>query len=124
MVEIPKNNSIFFKDMEGSKLPIIVAHGEGRVDFEHFNSYENLRNNNRICMQFIDNKDKLTEEYPYNPNGSIDGITAVSSKEGNITLMMPHPERLLDIKQFPLYIKPDGFSPWFKFFLNAREFID
>ena len=124
MVEIPKNNSIFFKDMEGSKLPIIVAHGEGRVDFEHFNSYENLINNNRICMQFIDNKDNITELYPYNPNGSLDGITAVSSKEGNITLMMPHPERLLDIKQFPLYIKPDGTSPWLKFFLNAREYID
>ena len=118
MVEIEKSNSIFFSGMSYSKLPIVVSHGEGRAALSKIN-YSNLNDNKQICISYIDNDSNLTSEYPYNPNGSYKGIAGVCSESGSVTLMMPHPERLIDIKQFPT-INDEKISPWSKFFYNAR----
>ena len=118
MVNIEKSNSIFFEGMEGSRLPIVISHGEGKAVLSNKN-YENLKKSNQICLSYIGENKEYTEDYPYNPNGSYKGIAGVSSISGNITLMMPHPERLLDICQFPT-INNEKVSPWSKFFYNAR----
>jgi phosphoribosylformylglycinamidine synthase len=108
--------------MEGSELPIIVAHGEGKMQINNID-FSILEKNNQLSMRYIDNNGSITEKFPYNPNGSFKGITSVSSKSGNILMMMPHPERLLDIKQFPIYSNEKD-SPWSKFFENAKKFVN
>ena len=104
--------------MDGSKLPIVISHGEGRADLMK-KDYVKLHGNNQVCMNYIDDSGKSTESYPFNPNGSYNGIAGVSSSSGNVTLMMPHPERLINIKQFPTNDN-EVISPWSKFFYNAR----
>tara|TARA_Y100000748_G_C15315326_1_gene417878 strand:- start:35 stop:748 length:714 start_codon:yes stop_codon:yes gene_type:complete len=118
MVNVEKSNSIFFSDMSDSKLPIVISHGEGRAKLSD-EDFKTLSSNNQICISYIDESTKRSDCYPYNPNGSYKGIAGVSSISGNITLMMPHPERLLDISQFPT-INDEKISPWSKFFYNAR----
>ncbi len=119
MVEIQDSPSIFFKDMQGSQLPIIVSHGEGRAEFQSGNQKENLK----ISMRYIDNHGRATERYPLNPNGSPNGIASVTSLDGRFTIMMPHPERSFRTLQMTWqseYKKP--MSPWFKLFVNAKQF--
>ena len=118
MVNIEKSNSIFLTDMADSKLPIVISHGEGRAQLTD-NEYISLKNNNQICMKYINDYGEFSNEYPYNPNGSYNGIAGVSSITGNVTLLMPHPERLINIKQFPTNDN-EKLSPWLKFFYNAR----
>ncbi len=120
MVEITPSPSILFENMQGSQLPIVVSHGEG---FAQFAENESL-NLAKIAMQFIDNFGNITTEYPYNPNGSPAGITAVTNNDGRFTIMMPHPERVLRTMQMSWHDKNWGkMSPWFKIFLNARKFV-
>ncbi|MDC3386086.1 phosphoribosylformylglycinamidine synthase [Gammaproteobacteria bacterium] len=118
MVNIEKSNSIFLTDMTDSKLPVVVSHGEGRAQLNDI-KYTNLINNNQICMKYVNDYGKFSDEYPYNPNGSYNGIAGVSSTTGNVTLLMPHPERLINIMQFPTNDN-EKLSPWSKFFYNAR----
>ena len=118
MVSIEKSNSIFFSGMSDSKLPIVISHGEGRADLSE-KEYMNLYKNNQVCISYIDNEGLISDSYPFNPNGSFRGLAGISSSTGNITLMMPHPERLIDIKQFPMSSNEIK-SPWSKFFYNAR----
>ena len=118
MVSIEKSNSIFFSGMNDSKLPIVISHGEGRADLSE-KEYMNLYKNNQVCISYIGNEGLVSDSYPFNPNGSFRGLAGISSSTGNITLMMPHPERLIDIKQFPMSINEIK-SPWSKFFYNAR----
>lgn len=118
MVNVEKSNSIFFSGMDDSKLPIVISHGEGRANLSD-EDFLKLQQNNQICISYIDENKKCTEDYPYNPNGSYAGIAGISSISGNITLMMPHPERLIDISQFPTN-DDEKISPWSKFFYNAR----
>jgi len=118
MVSIEKSNSIFFSGMSDSKLPIVISHGEGRADLSE-KEYMNLYKNNQVCINYIGNEGLISNSYPFNPNGSFKGLAGVSSSTGNVTLMMPHPERLIDIKQFPL-CSNEIKSPWSKFFYNAR----
>ena len=118
MVKIEDSNSIFLSGMKGSKIPIVISHGEGRAQLSE-NEYTILKNNNQIFMSYICEKGNHTEIYPNNPNGSYKGLAGVSSSSGNITLMMPHPERQMDIKQFPINSE-EQISPWSKFFYNAR----
>ena len=121
MVQIEKSNSLFLSDMEGSKIPIVISHGEGRA-FLNNEDYKKLESNQQICMSYLSDNDNRTELYPYNPNGSYKGIAGVSSLSGNVTLMMPHPERLMNIKQLPIY-NEEIISPWSKFFYNARMYL-
>ncbi len=120
MVEVLESSSILLNDMAGSKIPIVVAHGEGRVINAAKESGANA------VMRYIDNFGKPTESYPLNPNGSINGLTGFTNEDGRITIMMPHPERVFLSKQFS-WIPPEWnneFSPWMQLFLNARKWLD
>jgi phosphoribosylformylglycinamidine synthase len=113
-VLIPKNNSIFLSDMAGSIMPVAIAHGEGRAD----------RTSNNIAMQYVDDLGKPTQEYPFNPNGSENAIAGLSNDDGRITIMMPHPERVVRAVQNSYHPKEWGErSPWMRMFENARKFI-
>ena len=116
-VKINKTKSIFFNDMDGSILPVIVSHGEGRVYFE------NKKINKNSVISYVDYENKKTNKYPYNPNGSIDGSTGFTNSDGRITILMPHPERVFSINQFSW--RPDEWrvSPWQKFFKNAIDWL-
>ena len=116
-VKINRTKSIFFKDMSGAILPVIVSHGEGRTYFK------NNKNNKDCVINYVDYQNKKTNSYPYNPNGSIDGSNGFTNSDGRITILMPHPERLTSINQFSW--KPDNWtsSPWHKFFNNALDWL-
>ena len=78
--------------MEGSSIPIAIAHGEGRIQASA-EILSQLQANQQIAMQYLDNRGQITEQFPANPNGSPEGITGVTSLDGRATIMMPHPER-------------------------------
>jgi phosphoribosylformylglycinamidine synthase len=110
-VKVPKNNNIFLSNMAGLQYGIWVAHGEGRF----------VENSDNVALNYIDPDGNPTERYPFNPNGSINGIAAIGSKNGRHLAMMPHPERCFLNWQVPY--KPVTYdkiySPWFKMFQNA-----
>ena len=115
-IEIESSPSIFFKGMEGSRLPIAVAHGEGRVWTDGFTPAT-------CAAHYVDGRGNATERYPYNPNGSIGGQTAFTSADGRATIMMPHPER--GFRACQLSYNPDVFKengPWMRMFQNAYRF--
>ena len=124
-VEVLESPSIFFKGMEGSLLPIPVAHGEGRADFSDTGDFEKCLTGNLISARYIDFNGEPTETYPANPNGSPAGATAFSTPDGRATIMMPHPERLFRAVQMS-YRAPGTFEgeagPWLKMFQNARTY--
>ncbi|MEI6079762.1 MAG: phosphoribosylformylglycinamidine synthase, partial [bacterium] len=126
-VEIINSPSIFFKEMSGAIIPIPVAHGEGLANFSRTGNYEMLKEQGLISARFVDNYGSPTERYPFNPNGSIDGITGLTTKDGRVTIMMPHPERLFRSVQMS-YRPKDMFTtengPWMRMFQNAREFVN
>ena len=119
MVEINHSPSILFKNMHGSQLPIIVAHGEGYAEFEtEFASQQTHK-----TMQYIDNIGNITQAYPFNPNGSPNGIAALCNSDGRFNIMMPHPERLMRTINMSWHDKTWGeYSPWLNIFLNAYDF--
>ena len=122
LVEVTDSRSIFLDGMAGSRIPIAVAHGEGRAQFDSPEALQGL--GQRLALRFVDNHGSTTENYPSNPNGSPDGITGVCNLDGRITIMMPHPERVFRAVQFswsPDHWTNDG--PWLRMFRNAREWI-
>jgi len=124
MVEITKNNSLFFDEMIGSVLPVVISHGEGRVKFanvEHLNLNES---SNLISLRYVDNYHKGTLIYPMNPNGSPSGITGLTSVDGRVSIMMPHPERVFRTDQNSWHPKEwENFGPWYRMFANANKFF-
>ena len=125
MVKVGKSNSILFKGMEGSRLPIVVAHGEGQAQFESKAAMNNA--NQYAALRFTDNAGVATEAYPFNPNGSAQGITGLSNEDGRFTIMMPHPERIFRKAQFSYYPETNSISdesPWMRLFQNARHWVD
>ena len=117
--EIYETPSIFFKDMAGSRLLVPVAHGEGRADFG-----KQQIENGLVAMRYVDNHGQVTEQYPANPNGSPDGITALTTFDGRATIMMPHPERAYQTRQLSWHpAKWGSDSPWLKLFQNARTWV-
>jgi phosphoribosylformylglycinamidine synthase len=121
LVEIPASPSIFFQGMAGSRLPIVVSHGEGRAQFADQASLQSALNNQMIALHYIDNYGNVTEQYPANPNGSPHGIAGMTSKDGRVTILMPHPERAFRTTQWSWH--PDNWqedSPWMRMFRNAR----
>lgn len=113
MVEVMQSPSVMFKDMIGSKIPVVVAHGEGRTSND---------SQTNAALRYVDNAGTATETYPFNPNGSANGLTGFSNDDGRITIMMPHPERVFLSKQFSS-LSPEWnneYSPWVKLFINAR----
>ena len=124
----PVRPSVFFHGMNGSTLPIVVSHGEGRVQFSSLNSLQELSESGMIPVRYVDNRLSVTEQYPYNPNGSPAGVAAVSSKDGRILAMMPHPERTI-MADVGSYVPPEvveewgEFGPWFRMFRSARKWV-
>jgi phosphoribosylformylglycinamidine synthase len=121
MVEVLDSPSAFFGGMAGSRLPIAVAHGEGRADFSsHGRAASVVR-----AMRFVDNHGQPTETYPFNPNGSPQGLTGVTTADGRFTALMPHPERVFRNVQMSHPAGGDlaDYSPWLRMFRNARRFM-
>lgn len=125
-VRINESPSVLLKGMAGSELPIPVAHGEGHVLFSQPDSLSTLHKQQQVCLQYIDGYGQPSEHYPYNPNGSAQGMTGFTNTDGRITIMMPHPERLFRSIQMS-YRPKDQFTgeagPWLKLFQNARLFV-
>lgn len=123
MVEIVPSASILFTGMEGSQMPIAVAHGEGRAEFSA--GADAVLAAGLVSMRYIDNRGVPTEQYPANPNGSIEGITGLTTTDGRFTIMMPHPERVFRSVQnswHPAAWGEDG--AWMRMFRNARVWVD
>ncbi len=124
MVEVMPSPSIFFQGMQGSCLPIVVAHGEGKASFRN-GALDTLLEHRMVSMKYIDNNLQATDMYPYNPNGSPHGATAFCNQDGRVTIMMPHPERLFRTVQYSWH--PEGWSedgPWMRMFRNARTALE
>jgi phosphoribosylformylglycinamidine synthase len=123
LVEIDPSPSILLREMQGSRLPVAVAHGEGRAVFTE-NTAEAVYNAGLVALRYVDNHGHATERYPYNPNGSEMGITGLTTSDGRFTIMMPHPERLFRTVQHswhPPEWGEDG--PWLRMFRNARRWV-
>jgi len=120
LVEVLNSPSIFLQDMAGSRLPIAVAHGEGFANFKHRgNAAQAL-----ACMRFVNHHGAVTEDYPFNPNGSPAGLTAVTTADGRFTAMMPHPERVFRNVQMSWTSGEIGaHSPWLRLWQNARRWV-
>jgi len=94
LVEIQESPSVLFKGMEGSRMPIAVSHGEGHAEFSSDEAIDAANNSGTVSMRYVNNYGDVTETYPANPNGSVDGITSLTTTDGRVTIMMPHPERV------------------------------
>ncbi|HET7359362.1 MAG TPA: phosphoribosylformylglycinamidine synthase [Rhodanobacteraceae bacterium] len=119
-VEVLDSPSLFLKGMAGSRIPVVVAHGEGRVDFERACSPSKSHG----CLRYVDNRGKPTEAYPLNPNGSPGGLTGFTAADGRVTILMPHPERVF--RSVQMSWRPDAWgedSPWMRMFRNARAWV-
>ena len=125
MVQVQESASIFLRGMAGSRMPIAIAHGEGHAEFENEEALLEADLSGCVAMRFIDNHGKVTETYPANPNGSPRGITGLTSRDGRVTIMMPHPERVFRAVQNSW--KPDEWQEdagWLRMFRNARVWVD
>ena len=124
LVKIEKSPSVLLENMAGSHLPIAIAHGEGRAQFRSVAEKSQLEAEGLVGIRYVDNKLQTTSIYPANPNGSPDGITGICSKDGRVTLMMPHPERVFRAVQnswYPEEWRENG--GWMRLFFNARKFV-
>ena len=120
LVEVLESPSLFFAGMAGSRLPIAVAHGEGYANFKHRGNAAQAI----AAMRFTDNHGAATEAYPFNPNGSPGGLTAVTTADGRFTAMMPHPERVFRNIQLSWTDQDrDALSPWMQLWHNARRWV-
>lgn len=120
-------NCIFLKGMEGSTLPVAVAHGEGRVSYTDASRLSQLTSDGLVVGQYVDYNGSPAATYPANPNGSPEGITAITTTNGRVLAIMPHPERTVareSMSWFPVVEgkKWDGKAPWFRLFQNAYAF--
>jgi len=125
MVEVePNTKSIFFDGMQGSRIPIVVAHGEGRIQMTSQPLDPSL-----VALRYIHPAtSKPTNQFPYNPNGSPEGITGITASSGRVLAMMPHPERV--VRPVSMSWCPAGkiqawgdSGPWLRMFINARKWI-
>jgi phosphoribosylformylglycinamidine synthase len=116
LVEVTDSPSIFLSGMAGCRMPIVTSHGEGRATFA-----DGQQEAARIALRYVDNYGSVTESYPANPNGSIDGVCGLSTDDGRVTIMMPHPERVARTIQHSWH--PEDWAddgPWMRMFRNAR----
>jgi phosphoribosylformylglycinamidine synthase len=122
MVEIPESTSVLLRGMAGSRMPIAVAHGEGRAEFGDAEALDAAAD--LVALRYIENDGSVASRYPANPNGSPQGIAALASTDGRVTIMMPHPERVFRTLQHSWH--PDGWGedgPWMRLFRNARVWV-
>ncbi|WP_153711383.1 phosphoribosylformylglycinamidine synthase [Eikenella corrodens] len=127
MVRVPQSPSLILADMAGSSLPVVVSHGEGRADFAHLGRAANqVSGSLKTAMQYIDGQGKPTQTYPLNPNGSPDAIAAVTTADGRVTIMMPHPERVYRSAQMswlPEEWRDSELAGWYRMFATARKVL-
>ena len=120
MAEVLDSPSVFLSGMEGSKMPLVVAHGEGQAKFFHADDLSQVKS----AVRYLGADGSAAESYPYNPNGSPKGLAGVTTDDGRFTIMMPHPERLFRTVQHSWH--PDGWGedgPWMRMFRNARKWL-
>ncbi|MFF7706941.1 phosphoribosylformylglycinamidine synthase [Pseudomonas sp. NPDC007930] len=125
MVQVQESNSIFLQGMAGSRMPIAIAHGEGHAEFANDEALVAADVSGCVALRFVDNHGKVTETYPANPNGSPRGITGLTSLDGRVTIMMPHPERVFRAVQNSW--QPDEWhedGAWMRMFRNARVWVN
>ncbi|ODV92234.1 hypothetical protein CANCADRAFT_30462 [Tortispora caseinolytica NRRL Y-17796] len=128
IVEEAKTPNVFLHGMWGSKLPVVVAHGEGRAQFSDTSKLKSLTSSGGVGLRFVDNYGKVTEKYPFNPNGSPSGIAGVRSVNGRVFALMPHPERIFLKEANSWYPKEEGtewgqYGPWMRMFMSARRWV-
>jgi phosphoribosylformylglycinamidine synthase len=124
MLGIEDTPSLFFRGMAGSWLPIATSHGEGRAEFASPAHQAALESQHLVCARFVDGRGELAERYPANPNGSPNGIAAVTTADGRVTAIMPHPERVFRTVQLSWHPREWGEdSPWMRMFRNARAWV-
>jgi phosphoribosylformylglycinamidine synthase len=132
LVEIPETPSLFMQGMAGTRVPVAVAHGEGYANFASQGDSARVHG----ALYYVDHRGARTEQYPYNPNGSAQGLTGVTTADGRFTVMMPHPERVTrnvmmswaperwgDQDSGGLDSPHGGYSPWLRMFRNARVWL-
>ncbi|MGH8713281.1 MAG: phosphoribosylformylglycinamidine synthase, partial [Casimicrobiaceae bacterium] len=122
LLEVQPSPSIFFSGMQGSRIPVALAHGEGYAEFR--DAAQLAAAAALVTLRFVDNRGAVTERYPYNPNGSPQGITGLTTPDGRVSILMPHPERVFRSVQMSWH--PPGWgedSPWMRMFRNARRWI-
>jgi phosphoribosylformylglycinamidine synthase len=119
-VEVLESPSLFFRGMAGSRIPVVVSHGEGRASFDAPEHQDQAR----VVLLFVDGQGLPASRYPANPNGSPAGITGLTSDDGRSTLLMPHPERVHRSVQMSWHPAEWGEpSPWMQLFHNARAWV-
>ena len=127
MVRVPKSPSLILGEMAGSALPVVVSHGEGRADFAHLGLPENqVPSSLHIALQYTDGLGEVTQQYPLNPNGSPQGIAGITTADGRVTIMMPHPERVYRTAQMswcPKEWKAFELGGWYRLFAAARKVL-
>jgi len=124
LVRVEKNPSVLLAGMDGSQLPIVVAHGEGQAQFRSEDALERLEASGGVALRFVDARGSVTQTFPMNPNGSPRAIAAVCSDDGRVTITMPHPERVFRTVQNSW--RPEGWSEdggWMRLFRNARVWL-
>jgi phosphoribosylformylglycinamidine synthase len=122
MLEVVASPSIFLSSMVGSRMPIAVAHGEGYAEFADEKAL--AAGKRLVALRYVDNYGRPTEMYPFNPNGSPEGITGLTTPDGRFTILMPHPERVFRTVSYSWH--PDGWGedgPWMRIFRNARMWV-
>jgi phosphoribosylformylglycinamidine synthase len=126
MVEIPESRSLFMAGMAGSRLPIAVAHGEGRAVFDAADHLAAVQAGGQVALRFVDRRGAVASRYPDNANGSPDGITGVCNADGRVTILMPHPERTVagtTGSWWPEALRGGAVTPWAEMFRNARRWV-
>ncbi|TCI05330.1 phosphoribosylformylglycinamidine synthase [Corallincola luteus] len=124
LVEVQDSRSVFFQEMGGARMPIAVSHGEGRAEFAAADGAQKVLESGLVAVRYVDNYGQYTTQYPANPNGSEGGITGLTSNDGKVTIMMPHPERVFRTVANSWH--PDSWgedSAWMRMFRNARKFV-
>jgi phosphoribosylformylglycinamidine synthase len=123
MVEVQESSSVLLDGMAGSRMPIAVAHGEGRAEFASADAISAA--SSEVAIRYIENNGEIAARYPANPNGSPEGIAGLSNADGRVTIMMPHPERV--IRTVTNSWHPDDWqesAPWMRLFRNARRWVN
>jgi len=124
MAEILDSASLFFDAMQGSMMPVVVAHGEGRIETRDC-SADGLLERKLACLRYVDAAGEASEIYPLNPNGAEQGLNGFSNEDGRFTIMMPHPERIFRSVQNSWSAPEWGeYGPWMRLFRNARHWIN
>jgi phosphoribosylformylglycinamidine synthase len=123
LLEVGRSPSLFFEGMAGSRIPVATAHGEGYAEFR--DEAQRAAAQPFVTLRYVDHRGTPTERYPYNPNGSPQGITGLTSTDGRFSILMPHPERVFRTVQMSWHPREwQGDSPWMQMFHNARRWVN